>query len=201
MFLPTLGENFGHVVPEALAAGCPVLLSDRTPWHDLEQHGAGWTLPLQSPEAFRRVVQQCTDMPAPEFDRLRTAAIRYAQQYSARTDAREKTKQLFETAIAAGRKSCPPRRGSPPEQGENEIHPQLSQIFSGSEMKPPMNADISIRRPGNQDFFRRIFLASWSPHRIFLIGVHPRSSAVPVFLLKNLRHLRNLWMYFSALLL
>ena len=28
-FLPTLGENFGHVIIEALGAGCPVLISDR----------------------------------------------------------------------------------------------------------------------------------------------------------------------------
>jgi glycosyltransferase involved in cell wall biosynthesis len=28
-FLPTFGENFGHVILEALSAGCPVLISDR----------------------------------------------------------------------------------------------------------------------------------------------------------------------------
>ena len=30
--LPTLGENFGHVIIESLFAGTPVLLSDKTPW-------------------------------------------------------------------------------------------------------------------------------------------------------------------------
>ena len=39
MILPTLGENFGHIIVEAWAAGCPVLISDRTPWRRLE--GAG----------------------------------------------------------------------------------------------------------------------------------------------------------------
>jgi len=37
--LPTLGENFGHVILESLSAGCPVLLSDRTPWRRLEADG------------------------------------------------------------------------------------------------------------------------------------------------------------------
>jgi len=31
--LPTEGENFGHAIFEALAVGCPVLISDQTPWH------------------------------------------------------------------------------------------------------------------------------------------------------------------------
>ncbi len=30
--MPTLGENFGHAVLEALTAGCPLLISNRTPW-------------------------------------------------------------------------------------------------------------------------------------------------------------------------
>ncbi|AKD24662.1 Glycosyltransferase [Polynucleobacter duraquae] len=32
MILPTIGENFGHVISESLLAKTPVLISDRTPW-------------------------------------------------------------------------------------------------------------------------------------------------------------------------
>lgn len=38
---PTLGENFGHVIAESLAAGCPVLCSDETPWGDVLRDGGG----------------------------------------------------------------------------------------------------------------------------------------------------------------
>lgn len=31
---PTLGENYGHVIAEALSAWTPVLLSDQTPWRE-----------------------------------------------------------------------------------------------------------------------------------------------------------------------
>ncbi|RMG37982.1 MAG: glycosyltransferase [Methanobacteriota archaeon] len=41
MALPSAGENFGHAIFEALACGRPVLISDQTPWTDLEDHGAG----------------------------------------------------------------------------------------------------------------------------------------------------------------
>jgi glycosyltransferase involved in cell wall biosynthesis len=44
---PTLGENYGHVIYESLACGCPVLLSKgTTPWDNLESKGVGYNLHL-----------------------------------------------------------------------------------------------------------------------------------------------------------
>lgn len=40
--LPTFGENFGHVILEALAASTPVLIGRDTPWSDVESWGAGY---------------------------------------------------------------------------------------------------------------------------------------------------------------
>ena len=51
-FLPTLGENFGHVIVEAMSLGLIPLLSDKTPWNDINQYKAGWALPLDSNECF-----------------------------------------------------------------------------------------------------------------------------------------------------
>jgi glycosyltransferase involved in cell wall biosynthesis len=50
-FLPTRGENYGHVIAEAVSAGTPVLLSDQTPWRNLHNEGVGWDLPLENGEA------------------------------------------------------------------------------------------------------------------------------------------------------
>jgi glycosyltransferase involved in cell wall biosynthesis len=54
---PTRGENYGHVIAESLAAGTPVLISDRTPWRNLAPAGVGWDLPLEAgPLAFQKKV-------------------------------------------------------------------------------------------------------------------------------------------------
>lgn len=41
---PTHGENFGHAIIEALGMGVPVLISNSTPWNDLQAFGAGWAV-------------------------------------------------------------------------------------------------------------------------------------------------------------
>ncbi|MGQ1787094.1 glycosyltransferase family 4 protein [Saccharicrinis sp. GN24d3] len=46
LFLPSRGENFGHVILESLMAGRPVLISDQTPWRGLTGRKAGWDISL-----------------------------------------------------------------------------------------------------------------------------------------------------------
>ncbi|ENW96778.1 glycosyltransferase [Acinetobacter sp. NIPH 298] len=53
---PTLGENFGHVIAESFSAGTPVLISDQTPWRELNDTGVGWDLSLSKVEEFSKVI-------------------------------------------------------------------------------------------------------------------------------------------------
>lgn len=68
-FFPTLGENYGHVIAEALIAGTPVLISDQTPWDDLAEHGVGWPLPLDKEEPFCNVLTEMARHPFNEAKR------------------------------------------------------------------------------------------------------------------------------------
>jgi glycosyltransferase involved in cell wall biosynthesis len=44
--LPTLSENFGITVAEALAVGTPAIVTSAAPWHGLNAADAGWSIDL-----------------------------------------------------------------------------------------------------------------------------------------------------------
>lgn len=76
-FLPTHGENFGHVISESLAVGTPVLLSDATPWRGLEALGVGHDLPLEDVDGFRSALERHAAMGPPELFALRSRVAEY----------------------------------------------------------------------------------------------------------------------------
>lgn len=92
--LPTLGENFGHAIFEALGAGVPVLISDQTPWRELKQHKAGWDLPLQE-EAWIGKLKELAAMPEAEFSSWRKGAHAYAVAYLEQQDLKQQYLALF----------------------------------------------------------------------------------------------------------
>lgn len=93
--LPSRGENFGHAIFEALAAGRPVLISDQTPWRNLQEQHAGWDLPLDDPSAFVQVLQQVADMNNDEFQQWSTGAWQYAKDFAASSGLKKKYREMF----------------------------------------------------------------------------------------------------------
>lgn len=94
-FLPTLGENFGHAIFEALSAGCPVLISNQTPWKDLEKFNAGWAFPLQNIDKFVSTIHEIAGMEEQEFSKTSASAFEYAKMYLVKSNIREKYLKLF----------------------------------------------------------------------------------------------------------
>ena len=70
VFLPSRGENFGHVILESFMAGRPVVISDQTPWRNLTEKLAGWDLPLADQAAFAETLTRLADMAQDEYDKL-----------------------------------------------------------------------------------------------------------------------------------
>lgn len=80
LFLPTLNENYGHSIVESLSCGCPAIISDQTPWNDLQEHGAGYALPLSNPQAFVQAIETMASMDESEFSKMRNRAVLYTQR-------------------------------------------------------------------------------------------------------------------------
>lgn len=67
---PTLSENFGHVIAEALSANCPVITSDQVPWTDMNESEAGWSIPLDNDFGFISAIENILDMDNVEYNHL-----------------------------------------------------------------------------------------------------------------------------------
>lgn len=64
---PTFSENYGHVIAEALAVGTPVIISERTPWRNLETVGAGWDISLDNNIGFTKAIQSIIDINSTDY--------------------------------------------------------------------------------------------------------------------------------------
>lgn len=93
--LPTLGENYGHAIIEALSVGRPVLISDQTPWKNLKEYHAGWELPLSDKQAWINAIEEAASWDQGEFDRHCLGALEYARVHTNVEGLVEKYREMF----------------------------------------------------------------------------------------------------------
>ncbi len=95
MFMPTRGENFGHIILQSFAAGCPVIISDQTPWKKLNERNAGWDLELSSVTTFAKVIDRAAQLGQEEYSEMSAAAFRLAAEYRNDPEIEEQSRHLF----------------------------------------------------------------------------------------------------------
>lgn len=66
LFVPSVWENFGMIIPEALSVRTPVMASFGTPWEDLNTHHCGWWQ-SHSVENLTRLIADISEMPENEL--------------------------------------------------------------------------------------------------------------------------------------
>lgn len=74
LVLPTRGETFGYVIGEALLSGCAVLVSDRTPWQDLDRAGCGRVLPIEDDARWVQAIRDVAGLDERSRAEVRMAA-------------------------------------------------------------------------------------------------------------------------------
>jgi glycosyltransferase involved in cell wall biosynthesis len=105
LFLPTRGENFGHVIAEALGAGTPVLLSDTTPWRGLKEAGVGWDLPLADKSAFAAAIDVAAEQNAEAAARQREIVSHFFTLWKEKSENIDANRSLFRRSLTARRES------------------------------------------------------------------------------------------------
>ena len=99
LLLTTHHENFGHVIMESLQNGCPVIISDQTPWKDLEKQNIGFDIPIFYTYRFIKTLEFFAAMDDKEFSRWSSASIVYAKKFTENPELLEQNKALFLNAI------------------------------------------------------------------------------------------------------
>lgn len=94
-FLPTLGENYGHAIFEALSVGTPVLIADTTPWRDLERDGVGWDLPLSDIQRFVERMEWISRIGRDRYMEMRKSAKRFAETVTNGSKCFDDNRTLF----------------------------------------------------------------------------------------------------------
>lgn len=92
---PTLSENYGHVIAEAISVGCPVLLSKgTTPWDDIMGNG-GFILRLDRPSEWSETLEKLSEMDQKSFDDLRHRLQIFAKEKLCANELVEQYYRMF----------------------------------------------------------------------------------------------------------
>lgn len=92
---PTKSENFGHVIVEAMLAGCLPIISDQTPWNDINEYEVGWALPLEKEELYNAAINEIIQYSEEDIENKRKQLRHYLEKRLKIDELREK----YENAI------------------------------------------------------------------------------------------------------
>lgn len=60
-YMPTSGENYGHSIVESMLLGKPVIISDQTPWTDVNGNG-GYAIELNNKDGYMLAIEKMVNM-------------------------------------------------------------------------------------------------------------------------------------------
>ena len=93
---PTFSENYGHVIAEALSVGTAVIISDQTPWSDINEAKAGWAIPLDNREKFVEAIQSVIDQKPDDNQKQIKAVEKYINNKVNLKEIRQEYKKAFD---------------------------------------------------------------------------------------------------------
>ncbi len=95
LLLPTQTENFGHVIVETLLQARPVIISNNTPWRNLEKHQAGFDIDLRSPEKITDAIKQLLSLNENDYQIMSNASLNFINTQLCIKEIKQKYLELF----------------------------------------------------------------------------------------------------------
>jgi len=95
LFMPSTGENFGHIILQSFLAACPVIISDATPWKFLSEKRVGWDIPLDQKQQFVNAIDAAAGLSQEAFNELSSNAFDFANNYVNNPDIISQNRSLF----------------------------------------------------------------------------------------------------------
>lgn len=96
---PTFSENFGHVIVEALMVGCPVIISDQTPWSDVANVDGGWSIPIEKEEKYIQAIQEIIYADKEKEDTYKDNIRTYVHKKINISDIKKEYDNLFQKLV------------------------------------------------------------------------------------------------------
>jgi glycosyltransferase involved in cell wall biosynthesis len=94
-FLPSAGENFGHIIFEAFSVGLPVLISDKTPWRGLEAEKIGYDIPISELDKFVEAIEFIHKLKWEDRLKMRKRAQDFAKSFFHSNGHIEETRNML----------------------------------------------------------------------------------------------------------
>lgn len=95
MYLPTTGENFGHAILESFMNSRPVVISNKTPWRNLEHKGVGYDIELSMIDRFGGVIDLMANMSNEDYNDMCKRAYDFSKSACDSSATKKKYHELF----------------------------------------------------------------------------------------------------------
>lgn len=99
--LPTLSENFGMVIPEALACGTPVITTKGAPWSELETTGSGWWIDVGT-DPLKDCLEQALRCSSEELRQMGAGGRKLVEEHYSIDSVAQQMMSIYEWCISSG---------------------------------------------------------------------------------------------------
>lgn len=95
LYLPSTGENYGHSIIEGMINSCIPVISNKTPWQNLEEKMIGFDIDLNKPKIFSESIDKLAEMNNEMILEYAKNAFLYAESIINNPKLKEDYNKLF----------------------------------------------------------------------------------------------------------